>query len=463
MTSISAPRFLIAATASGSGKTTIACGLMRALANRGLAVQACKCGPDYIDPMFHRKVLGTPSRNLDLFFAEDSLVRELVAEGAKTADITLIEGVMGYYDGIAKGSDASAFAVARATETPAILVVNGRGRALSAAAEVAGFARFRNPSHVAGVIVNHVSEGYFPFLKSMIEAETNIPVIGFVPTLEGANLESRHLGLVTAGEVADLQERIDRVAATLETTIDLDALVHIAQQAPDLAYKPRALPEPCAGNPTIAVAYDNAFNFYYDDTLLLFERLGANLAYFSPMDDTALPEGTCGLYIGGGYPELNAEALSGNTAMLDAIRSSIASGMPTIAECGGFMYLHETMEDNDGAPWPMVGAIAGTSYKLGKLGRFGYVDIEAREDNLLCDAHRTIPAHEFHYWDSDNPGSDFHAQKPQSARGWDCAYATATMYAGYPHLYLYARPAAAKRFVDACYAYKLKKTRGEIS
>lgn len=454
-----APRFLIAATASGSGKTTIACGLMRALSRRGLRVQACKCGPDYIDPMFHRRVLGTPSRNLDLFFADDALVRHLVAEGARQTDITVIEGVMGFYDGIQTGTDASAYAVARATNTPTVLVVNARGRALSAAAEVAGFAQFRTPSQVAGVILNRVTAGYAPQMKAMIEGETGIPVLGYVPTLEHASLESRHLGLVTADEVADLQERIDRVAATLEETIDLDALVQLARNAPAIDDVPPVLPEVAGCTPRIAIARDDAFSFYYDDTLLLMEHMGAQLVPFSPIADMALPDGANGLYLGGGYPELHAEALSGNTSMRESIRNAIDAGMPTIAECGGFMYLHETMEDDTGKAWPMVGAVEGLSFKQDRLGRFGYITITAHEDNLLCAAGDSLGAHEFHYWDSNNPGSAFSAQKPQSSRGWECAFATETMYAGYPHLYLYAHPNAVKRYLDACCAFANQERR----
>ena len=454
MTTVPAPRILIAATSSGSGKTTIACGLMRALSRRGMVVQACKCGPDYIDPMFHRRVLGTPSRNLDLFFTDENTVRELVAEGVGNTDITVIEGVMGYYDGINTGSDASAYALAHVTNTPAILVVDARGRALSAAAEVAGFAKFREPSHVAGVIVNRCSKHYFPHLKSIIETETGIPVLGYMPILDDANLESRHLGLVVADEIADLQGKIDRVASVLEETIDLDAVMALAQAAPELSYEPRTLPHTLETPVRIAIARDEAFNFYYDDSLRLMQELGAELVDFSPLHDPSLPENITGLYLGGGYPELHAEALSANTNMRESVRTAIAEGLPTIAECGGFMYLHESMEDAAGKTWPMVGTIEGLSYKLGKLGRFGYIHMTARENNLLCAAGKNLVAHEFHYWDSENPGSGFHAQKPQSDRGWDCAFVTPTLYAGYPHLYLYAQPEAVKRFLDACAHYK---------
>ncbi len=452
---VAAPRILIAGTASGVGKTTLACGLLRLLVRRGLKVQAAKCGPDYLDPMMHTHVLGIPSRNLDLFFAGGDLVRELVAEGAQSADITVIEGAMGYYDGISQGHAASAYDLARVTQTPAVLVVDARGRALSVAAEVAGFKRFREPSQVAGVILSRVSKGYFPTMKEMVELETGVRVLGYVPELAGAVLESRHLGLVAAGEVADLGRRVDLIADALEQTIDVDGLLALAHSAPELAYRPRELPEPCAGSPVIAVAFDEAFNFYYEDTLTLLERLGARLVRFSPLEDRHLPAGTCGLYLGGGYPELHAARLSSNEGLRMEVREAVSAGMPTVAECGGFMYLHETLLDAEGVPWPMVGAVPGTSYGLGRLGRFGYVTLTARRASLLADAGQSLPAHEFHYWDSDRPGDAFHAQKPQSSRGWECVVATPTLYAGYPHLYLASCPEAAKRFVDACASFGL--------
>ncbi|MDY5662276.1 MAG: AAA family ATPase, partial [Coriobacteriales bacterium] len=226
--SICAPRVLIAAPASATGKTTVACGLMRALVRRGLKVQACKSGPDYIDPMFHAEVVGATSRNLDLFFAGAPLVCALLAKGAQQADVTVIEGAMGYYDGIAGSAQASAWELAAKTGTPCVLVIDGRGRALSAAAEVTGFVRFRDPSKICGVIVNRVSAGYFPRLKKIIEDETGVPVLGYLPVLADCGLESRHLGLVTASEVEGLRDTLDRIAAVLEDTVDLDALLELA-------------------------------------------------------------------------------------------------------------------------------------------------------------------------------------------------------------------------------------------
>ena len=448
---ISAPRILIGAPASGGGKTTFTCGLLHALVRRGKATAACKCGPDYIDPMFHSEVIGAQSRNLDLFFSGEEQVRRLVADSAAVNDVIVIEGVMGYYDGIAVSDEASAWHVACATDTPAVLVIDGRGRARSIAAEVAGFARFREGSRVAGVVLNRVSPMLYPRLKELVEAETGVRVYGHLPVLEDCSLESRHLGLVTASEVADLREKLDKLASVMEETVDIDGLLELAATAPDLdspAWHEEE-PVPCARAPRIAVAHDDAFCFYYADALRLLEALGAELVRFSPLADAALPEGVSGLYLGGGYPELHVRELSENASMRASIACAIESGMPTVAECGGFMYLHEQLEGDDGTTLPQVGTISGTSYKTPKLGRFGYIDITAQHDGLLAAVGESLPAHEFHYWDSENPGSAFSAKKPQSNRSWECAFSTPSLYAGYPHLYLPGRPAAARRFVEA--------------
>ena len=460
-------RLLVGAPASGGGKTTFTCGLLQALVRRGLRVQACKCGPDYIDPLFHTEVIGAPSRNLDLFFSSREQLRDLVAESAATSDIVVVEGAMGYYDGIAVSADASAWDVARTTQTPVVLVVDGRGRAQSIAAEVQGFARFRDPSMVAGVVLNRVDEALYPRLKEMLQAETGLPVLGYLPYLPDCSLESRHLGLVTAAEVDGLRAKLDLLAETMERTLDIDALLRLAATASRLessqtrailggAGEARGVEGPSAGSdapqpaPTIAIARDGAFCFYYADTLRLLERLGARLAFFSPLHDAALPAGSSGLYLGGGYPELHARELSENTAMRSSIAAAIGAGMPTIAECGGFLYLHERLEGEDGAEYPQVGSIPARAFRTGRLGRFGYVTLRAQGDGLLAAAGDELRAHEFHYWDSTQPGTAFRAQKPQSTRSWECCISTPTLHAGFPHLYLPAHPQAARRFVDAC-------------
>ena len=453
--SAASARLLFGAPASGSGKTTFTCGLMHALVRRGMRVSACKCGPDYIDPLFHTEVIGAPSRNLDLFFAGEDLLCELLADSIATGDIAIVEGAMGYYDGIAVSADASAWDVARATQTPAVLVVDGRGRARSIAAEVLGFARFRENSQVAGVVLNRASEMLYPQLKELVEAETGIDVYGYVPVLPDCSLESRHLGLVTAAEVADLRHKLDRLADTMERTVDIEGLLALAASAARLDRRKTlggycAMEPSAAAKPRIAIARDDAFCFYYADTLGLFRSLGAELVEFSPLHDASLPEGVCGLYLGGGYPELHARELSGNASMREAVKAAVRSGMPTIAECGGFLYLHEQLEGDDGIAYPQVGVLSGRAFRTQRLGRFGYVTLTAERDGLLAAAGDALRAHEFHYWDVDDPGDAFVAEKPQSKRSWSCCISTSTLHAGFPHLYLPAHPKAASRFVDAC-------------
>ena len=447
------PRVLIAAPKSGSGKTSFTCGLLRALTRRGLRPVSFKVGPDYIDPMFHRQALGIDARNVDLFFMGADSVRQALAEEASDHDIAVIEGAMGYYDGIANGTDASAWQVACEAGAPTLLVVDAHGQARSVAAEVLGFASLRYAHHIAGVVLNRVSESYYPQLKEAIEQECSIPVVGFVPKLsDDAVFESRHLGLVTADEYDDIQQRIDRLADVLERTVDIDAVLAIAQEQADGRVPADGVrADACAGGtdarPVVALARDEAFCFYYADTVRLFERLGAEVVEFSPLHDAALPAGATHLYLGGGYPELYARELSDNAAMRDAVRSAIDAGMPTIAECGGFLYLHAELESADGTFFPMVGAVPVRAFKTDRLGRFGYITLTAQEDGLLGPAGMQLRGHEFHYWESEEPGSSFAAQKPQSKRHWECSIHTPTLYAGFPHIYLPSNLEAARRFL----------------
>ena len=447
------PRLLFCAPASGGGKTTVTCAVLRAFLRRGLRPMACKSGPDYIDPMFHSRVLGARSCNLDLFFFSKSTARALLARNAEHAGVTVLEGAMGYYDGIAMSSDASAYDLARTTETPAVLVVDGRGRALSAAAEIQGFLAFRQPSQIAGVLLNRVSPMLYPRLAETITKETGLPVFGYLPVMEDCAVESRHLGLVTAAEIEDLQEKLDRLAAQAEKTVDLDGLLALARTAPDLKDRLPEL-EPVAGNLRIAVAKDKAFCFYYADSLRVLEDLGAELVEFSPLTDRALPAGIQGLYLGGGYPELYAKELAENASMRRSIHDAVLTGLPTVAECGGFLYLHRTLQDPNGKPWPMAGVLEAEAYPTGKLGRFGYVTLTARTGSLLFKEGETIPAQEFHYWDSTAPGTDFTARKPQSNRSWEAAVATKSLYAGFPHFHFASRPEAARRFLEAARIYR---------
>ena len=438
------PRLVLAGTNSGCGKTTVTCAVLQSLVRRGLRVGAAKCGPDYIDPMFHSRVIGAKSSNLDPFFFDRDTMRYLLAHNGQDCDITVIEGVMGYYDGLGLTSTrASTYEAALETESPVVLVVNARGAALSVVAAVQGFLDFAPDNNVQGVILNGCSAMSYGALARELESRLGVRACGYLPRLPECALESRHLGLVTADEVADLREKLRQLAEAAEKTLELDALLEIAHNAPVLDFTPPVLPE--KGAPVrIGVARDRAFCFYYEDSLDLLRQLGAELIPFSPLADERLPGGVQGLYLGGGYPELYAAQLEENHALRRQIRDAVHTGMPCIAECGGFMYLTQSI-----AGRAMVGALPGDCFDTGKLTRFGYITATAREDSLLCRAGEQVPMHEFHHWDTPQPGDAFGAEKP-SGKQWRCAYATDTLYAGFPHFHFYAKPVMAQRFLSAC-------------
>ena len=450
------PRLLLTGTRSGCGKTTLTLALLRAWQRTGVDLSACKCGPDYIDPLFHSSVLGVPCGNLDLFFTPPETVRALLHNHAAGKDLTLLEGAMGYYDGIALTSEASAWSMARATETPAVLVLDARGAAASLCAELEGFLRYQSESGIRGVLLNRVSPMLYPRLKAALEARCGVRMFGYLPPLPQCAIESRHLGLLTPDDVAQLREKVDALGETALKTVDLEGLMQLARSAPDLNTTRPALPEPVEGAPTVAVARDGAFSFYYRENLALLRELGGKIVTFSPLRDKTLPPCDA-LWLGGGYPELYTAALTENRAVREQIRSAVAAGLPTIAECGGFLYLQRELEGPNGERGQGCGVFPGRAYPTGKLSRFGYVTLTARRDNLLCGAGERLRGHEFHYWDVDEPGADFRAQKPRSERGWDCVHATPTLYAGFPHLYLYANPAAARRFLRAAVTYRKAK------
>ena len=438
-----APRLLLAGIGSGCGKTTVTTALLRALQRRGVPLAAFKCGPDYIDPMFHTEALGVPSRNLDLFFVDENEVRGQLARHIPANGVGIIEGVMGFYDGVSGNTDtASAAHLARATNTPAVLIVRPRGQSLSLAAEIRGFRDFA-PNTLAGVILNGVSAVMYSFYRAIAE-QAGLRVYGFVPPVPQAEIPDRHLGLVTAAEIGDLSDKLDRLADAAEQGLDLDGLLALARTAPPLADQSAPL-IPAVDKPVrIAVAQDKAFCFYYTDNFDVLRALGAELVPFSPLADENLPEGIDGLYLGGGYPELHVAQLAENHTMRAGIRAAVLGGLPTIAECGGFLYLHRTL---DGAA--MAGVLDADAHLTKKLQPFGYVTLTARRDNLLCRAGERIRAHEFHYAVSSDAGGDFDAQKP-NGRAWACVHATETLYAGFPHLYFRANPAFAEHFVRRC-------------
>ncbi len=444
--SVTAPRLVIGGTGSGCGKTTVTCAVLQAFVNRGLDTAAFKCGPDYIDPMFHSRIIGTRSRNLDTFLCGRDTVPALLAHNAGQ-DISVIEGVMGYYDGLAGTSSENSTAdIANLTQTPTVLVISARGMALTLAALLRGFCTFE-PNTIKGVILNGISPAMTDYYAAIVERNTGISVYGALPHDDACTVGSRHLGLITAGEIADLKQKMQRLAAHAESGIDLERLLELARTAPDLD---AALPDVprCGEGLRIAIARDEAFCFDYADSLAVLERMGAQLAPFSPLHDAHLPEQIDGMLLCGGYPELYTQQLGQNTTLLADIRAAIAKNLPTVAECGGFLLLHDNL---DGVP--MAGICGGDAQMGERLRQFGYVTLTAKQDTLLCAAGQTLPAHEFHYAQSTQQGSCFRARKPLRSRGWDCIHATRTLHAGYPHIHFAGNPNAAQRFLSACRTY----------
>lgn len=455
------PRFLLSAGASGSGKTMITCGILAALRKRGKRVSSFKCGPDYIDPMFHSRVLKAKSRNLDTFFTDRETTRYLFAQGAEGTDISVMEGVMGYYDGLGGiSTKASASDLADVTDTPVVLIVNTKGMSLSVAAYIKGFLEYEAHPHIKGVIFNQMSPMLYPRMKKVVEEQLNVRVYGYVPVLKDLTLDSRHLGLVLPEEVEDLEKKFSLLADTLEQTLDLDGLISLAEEAPEIEnqcpenienyLKSQEAQKIREEKPVIAVAKDEAFCFIYEDNLKLLRELGAELVPFSPLHDKKLPEGTKGLLLYGGYPELYAKELEENAHMRQEIQDALNQGMPCLAECGGFMYLHETMEDLKGNAYQGTGNISGRAFYTGKLTRFGYVELSARKEGVLGAGKTPIRAHEFHYFDSTSCGGDFVAKKPGSSRNWNCIHGTGKSLWGFPHLYYHACPQVAEGFLKAC-------------
>ncbi len=444
----SVPRILLAGAGSGCGKTTMTCAILQALTDRGVDTIAFKCGPDYIDPMFHRRITASGG-NLDPFFFPPDTLNYLLDKYGGSHAVSVIEGVMGYYDGLGLSEEASTSTVARSTGTPVVLVLNAKGASRSLLAELEGFLRFLPDSGIRGVVFNRCSPSLYPLLADAVTEHfgEEVKPLGYLPPMPDCSLESRHLGLVTAAEVLDLEEKLHALSVQAEKSLDLDGMIALGNSAPPVAYTVPRLPEK-REKVRIAVARDNAFCFYYEESLDLLREMGAELVSFSPLRDKALPEGIHGLYLGGGYPELYAEELSRNASMLSAVREALNAGLPTIAECGGFMYLTEAVAEK-----PMVGFLPGTCHDTGKLTRFGYVNLAAKEDNLLCKAGESIPAHEFHHWDCTDPGDRFTAAKP-SGRSWVCAKAGKRLYAGFPHFHFLANPSFAENFYDTCLEVK---------
>lgn len=452
-------RIMIAAPQSGSGKTLITCALLQALKEKNYYLESFKCGPDYIDPMFHKTVLEISSRNLDPFFTEDSITRMLLAKGQDSRDLAVIEGVMGLYDGLGGiREEASSYALAKATNTPIILTVNARGMGRSLLALLSGFLQYDTAHLIKGVILNQTPSSFASVLAKEIEETFHIPVVASFPVRDDVRIESRHLGLVMPYELEDIQSRLKIASQVLCENANIEQILEIAKSAPKLEYDVKRDIKQKLTEKTIriGVARDEAFCFYYEDNLDLLKSLGAKLIFFSPIHDDTLPKDLDGILFGGGYPELYLKELEENESMRNSVKSAIENKMPSLAECGGFMYLHDTIFDSEKKPYKMAGVIHACCMKKERLVRFGYLTLNSKTDSFLQKGE-TIRGHEFHYYDSEDNGECAIAKKPVGTRSWECVHAGSDHWWGFAHLSYYSNPKFAEKFAEACRSYKTNK------
>ncbi len=444
-------RFVLAGTGSGVGKTTFTIGLMKALQEKGKVVQGFKCGPDYIDPSYHTAVTGRVSRNIDSWMFSHDAVRDIVARASMDADISIIEGVMGFYDGKSPLSDeGSAADISVVTESPVILIVNCASMARSVAAVVKGFQLLSDKPNIVGVIANQVgSVGHYEIAKAAIEQECGIPVIGYLKRETGIDIPSRHLGLIPAIERGELDSFFDKLGALMAETIDLDLLLSLTK-APVLQETGQLFATQPTKDICIAVAKDAAFNFYYEENLALLRAKGATVQFFSPLANEPVPAEADGLYIGGGFPEEFADTLAKNAIVKSSIREAITKGLPTLAECGGFMYLTEAITNSQGERHEMLGVIPGEVAMQTKLAALGYREIFGTTSNFLIGQDEQAKGHEFHY----SSYSGTHETPAYETKGRfgnkQEGYQNGNLVAGYTHFHFVSNPKLVDNWLTAC-------------
>lgn len=437
------PKIMIAGTHSGCGKTTIICGILKAICERNLKVRSFKCGPDYIDPMFHRKVMNVQSSNLDIFLTGENKVKYLFNRNSNGYDISIVEGVMGFYDGLGLDSYyASSYHLSEILNIPVIIVLDCKGMSFSVSALLKGFKEFKK-NNIAGCILNNISSSLFEQYKRTIETNIGINVFGYMPKMKDIHINSRHLGLIKPEELENINEIIERISEQIKKSVDIDAIIDTALNSKSFYYEDIYIKK-INKKVNIAFAYDDAFCFYYEDNIKLLNYIGADIIYFSPLKDSNIPENTDGIIISGGYPELYLNKLSSNKQMISSIKNAYKKGIKIFAECGGFMYLHDKM-----CGYNMVGIIKGETIMTDKLQNFGYVNLKANEDNILCGINDCINAHEFHYSKSSLLKKSFTALK-KDGRKWDCIYTDKNIFAGYPHINLWGNIEFAYNFLNSC-------------
>ncbi len=457
-------RVVVAGTQSGVGKTTLTLGLMGALKKRGKSIKPFKVGPDYIDPQFHRRVTGVPSRNLDTHLLQETVVEALFQNQVKENELAIIEGVMGLYDGVGtRGHRGSTAHVAKTLGAPVILIINGGGLSNSAAAMVKGYRDFDPQVNVAGVIINHVSgEKHYRLLKEIIEANVDVKCLGYLKKNSKIELKSRHLGLVPTEETLELDHKLLQLIEMVEETIDLEGIMELAQGAG--AMVPADLPQLGKNYSGIKIAYalDKAFHFYYEDNLDLFRQAGVELIPFSPLADSNLPANIHGIYLGGGFPEVFASQLAANVSIRRDIKEMAHSGLPIYGECGGLMYLTEAIIDFNGDYHEMAGVYKARARMTNRLQHFGYNEIQF-VDNQLFNTMEIghICGHEFHRavvedWEG---ATIYQAKKIRDDKvvdQWECGYSVFNTIAGFSHFHFYSNLAFPRAFMEACQAYRNK-------
>ena len=469
--SSSPPALVIAGVRSGVGKTTIATGIMGALTRRGLAVQPFKAGPDYIDPSYHALACGVPSRNLDTWMLPHPTVLELFRRASRQGQLSVVEGVMGVFDGHSNLSEeGSTSQLAKLLQAPVILVADASKVARSVAAEVLGYQQFDPDLNIAGVVLNGVGgPRHLDFCKPQIEATTGLPVLGYLPRREELVQPERHLGLIPTVEGTVAREWYDCLIRQVEETFDLDRIVAIAQGAGGAEPGDEASPHELSRQDSfpqerqpkravIALAQDQAFSFYYQDSLDLLEAWGAELAPFSPLEDRRLPEGAGGVYLGGGFPEMFGEELAANSSMLESIREAARRGLPVYAECGGLMYLGQSLTDLEGNEHAMAGVIPAVSRMSEKRLTLGYREVEAVADGPLLQKGQRVRGHEFHWSTLDplpSPEQSIYRVVDQGNRAE--GFQVGSVWASYIHVHLGSHPSLPQRFVDTCAAASTKR------
>jgi cobyrinic acid a,c-diamide synthase len=447
------PRVVVAATGSGAGKTTATVGLIAALRSRGLKVAAFKCGPDYLDPTYHRRAAGVTSHNLDGWMMGRDAVLATFARASRDFDIAVIEGMMGLFDAATPtGDEGSSAEIAKWLNAPVLLVADASGMARSIAAMAAGYAHFDRALNVAGIICNRVgSRGHLDMLRM---ASAEVRVVGGLPENAELAFPERHLGLLSADENAVPQRLFDGWGKLASEWLDLDAIISIARSAPELEID-GIISSRGNGHPScrIGLAWDDAFHFYYEDNLRRLEEFGAEIVRFSPSRDERLPE-VDGLYFGGGYPEVLARELSNNHRMIDAVRDFAGSTRPIYAECGGLMYLAEAIRTLDGSTWPMAGLIPGVAVMSPRLQALGYVEVETRAPSILGPIGTRFRGHQFRYSILDHDGAEalphLYTVRPKWGAEFEEGYTREDLVASYVHAHWASNPSIAEAFVRAC-------------